>query len=118
MAWRVGLGFAKIAAPMKHVVPHDLGQERAKKAAEAALNTYAGKFEKYSPKVSWATPSKANISFTVKGFTISGALEVLDRSIEMDLDVPFVLRPFKGQALGVIETEIKEWIQKAKTGAV
>lgn len=103
---------------MKHVVPHDLGQEGAKKAAEAALGTYAQKFSKYSPKINWATPSKANISFQVKGFTLSGAVEVLDRSIEMDLDVPFVLRPFKGQALGVIEGEIKEWIQKAKTGAL
>ena len=51
-------------------------------------------------------------------FTLSGSLEVLARSIEMDLDVPFLLRPFKGQALSVIEGEINEWIQKAKTGAV
>jgi methionyl-tRNA formyltransferase len=103
---------------MKHVVPHDLGQERAKKAAESALVTYAQKFQKYSPKIDWSTSSKATISFQVKGFTLSGALEVLERSIEMDLDVPFILRPFKGQALGVIEGEIKEWIQKAKNGAV
>lgn len=103
---------------MKHVVPHDLGQERAKQAAESALSSYAQRFEKYSPKVIWTSNSKAQISFQVKGFTLSGDLEVLDRSIEMDLDVPFVLRPFKGQALNVIETEIKEWIAKAKTGAV
>jgi hypothetical protein len=103
---------------MKHVVPHDLGQERAKQAAEAALGTYAKKFEKYSPKVTWVSNSKAQISFQVKGFTLSGDLEVLDRSIEMDLDVPFLLRPFKGQALSVIEGEIKEWIEKAKAGPV
>jgi hypothetical protein len=103
---------------MKHVVPHDLGQAGAKKAAEAALGAYAQRFQKYSPKIDWATPSKANISFQVKGFTLSGALEVLERSIEMDLDVPFILRPFKGQALGVIEGEIKEWIQRAKSGVL
>lgn len=103
---------------MKHVVPHDLGQERAKAAAEAALTAYAEKFAKYSPKVSWASSNSAQISFQVKGFTLSGSLEVLARSIEMDLDVPFVLRPFKGHALGVIEGEINEWIQKAKSGAV
>ncbi len=116
--WRSAEEFAKIARPMKHVVHHDLGQERAKQAAEAALGTYAKKFEKYSPKVNWTTSSKAQISFNVKGFTLSGDLEVLDRSIEMDLDVPFVLRPFKGQALNVIENEIKDWIAKAKSGAV
>jgi len=103
---------------MKHVVTHDLGQERAKAAAVAAFDSYAQKFSKYSPKVDWTSTNKAQISFQVKGFTLSGALEVLDRSIEMDLDVPFLLKPFKGQALSVIEGEIKEWIQKAKTGAV
>lgn len=103
---------------MKHVVSHDLGQARAKAAAEAAFGAYAQKFAKYSPKVNWTSTNKAEISFQVKGFTLSGSLEVLDRSIEMDLDVPFLLKPFKGQALSVIEGEIKEWIQKAKTGAV
>jgi hypothetical protein len=103
---------------MKHVVSHDLGQERAKAAAEAAFGAYAQKFAKYSPKVSWTSTNTAQISFQVKGFTLSGSLEVLPRSIEMDLDVPFLLRPFKGQALSVIEGEINEWIQKAKTGTV
>jgi hypothetical protein len=103
---------------MKHVVPHDLGQERAKTAAEAALAAYAQKFAKYSPKVNWTSSNSAQISFQVKGFSVSGSLEVLERSIEMDLDVPFLLRPFKGQAMSVIEGEINEWIQKAKTGAV
>jgi len=33
----------------------------------------------------------------------------------LDIDVPFLLRPFKSQALGVIEGEINEWIKKAKS---
>jgi len=100
---------------MKHSVPHDLGQERAKKVAESALATYSQKYANYSPQVVWKTPNKAEISFKVKGMALSGALEVLDRSIDMDIDVPFLLRPFKSQALGVIEAEINEWIKKAKT---
>lgn len=103
---------------MKHVVHHDLGQERARKVAEAAFRTYSEKFAKYSPKASWVSPQKAEIGFTVKGMTLSGSIEVLEKTIEMDLDVPFLLRPFKGQALAVIEGEIKEWISKAKTGEV
>ena len=54
---------------MKHSVPHDLGQEKAKKAAEAALAQYAQKFAKYNPKTSWVSDSKANISFAIKGMT-------------------------------------------------
>jgi hypothetical protein len=103
---------------MKHVVRHDLGQERARKVAHAALNAYSEKFAKYSPKVNWTSENNAQISFNVKGFNLSGALEVLDRSIEMDLDVPLMLRPFKGQALRVIEEEINDWIGKAKNGQV
>ena len=103
---------------MKHVVSHDLGQERAKAAAEAAFGAYAQRFAKYSPQVNWTSDNSAKISFQVKGFTLTGSLEVLPKTIEIDLDVPFLLKPFKGQALSVIEREITQWIQKAKTGAV
>ncbi|HEY4103841.1 MAG TPA: polyhydroxyalkanoic acid system family protein [Polyangiaceae bacterium] len=100
---------------MKHSVPHDLGQERAKKVAESALATYAEKYANYHPRVMWTSANRAEISFRVKGMSLSGALEVLDRSIDMDIDVPFLLRPFKSQALGVIEGEINDWIKKAKS---
>jgi hypothetical protein len=99
---------------MKHSVPHDLGQERAKKVADSALSTYAQKYSSYNPKVTWKSANSAEISFKVKGMELSGSLEVLDRSIDLDIDVPFLLRPFKSQALGVIEGEINEWIKKAK----
>ena len=99
---------------MKHSVHHDLGQERAKKVAESALSTYAQKYANYNPQVIWKGPNKADISFKVKGMSLSGSLEVLDKTIDLDMDVPFLLRPFKNQALGVIEGEIKDWIKKAK----
>ena len=99
---------------MKHSVPHDLGQERAKKVAESALSAYSQKYANYHPQVTWKGPNKADISFKVKGMALSGSLEVLASSIDLDIDVPFLLRPFKRQALGVIEGEINEWIKKAK----
>lgn len=99
---------------MKHTVSHDLGQERAKKVTESALSTYAEKFAKYSPKTTWTTPNKANISFSVKGMSLSGAVEVKEKTIELELDVPFLLKPFQGQAISVIEGEIKTWLAKEK----
>jgi len=99
---------------MKHSVPHDLGQERAKKVAESALAAYSQKYANYHPQVSWTAQNRAAISFKVKGMSLGGTLEVLDKSIDLDIDVPFMLRPFKSQALGVIEGEITEWINKAK----
>jgi hypothetical protein len=99
---------------MKHTVSHDLGQERAKKVTESALATYSEKFAKYSPKTTWTSPSRAQIAFSVKGMNLSGAVEVKEKTIELDLDVPFLLRPFQGQALSVIEGEIKSWLAKEK----
>jgi hypothetical protein len=99
---------------MKHSVSHDLGQERAKKVTEAALNSYAEKFAKYSPKTTWTGPSSAKISFSVKGMTLTGGVEIKDKSIDLDLDVPFLLRPFQGQAVSVIEGEIRAWLDKEK----
>lgn len=103
---------------MKHSVTHDLGQDRAKQAAEAAIAAYAQKFAKYHPQTTWVSPTRANISFNIKGMTLSGSIEVLPRSIDLDLEVPFLLRPFKSQALAVIEAEIREWIDKARAGSV
>ena len=37
-------------------------------------------------------------------------------SIELELDVPFLFRPFRKQAIRVIEEEVQEWIEKAKAG--
>lgn len=103
---------------MKHVVHHGLGFEKAKKVTEAAVGSYTERFQKYDPKISWKSDRKAQIIFTVKGVSLEGVLEVGDKDIEMDLDVPFLLRPFKGKAISVIEEEIKKWIAKAKAGEI
>jgi hypothetical protein len=46
--------------------------------------------------------------------SLNGAVEVKDKSIDLELDVPFLLKPFQGQAISVIEGEIKEWLAKEK----
>lgn len=101
---------------MKHSVSHDLGQQRAKQAAEAAMRAYTTKFAKFHPQTRWVTDSRADITFNVKGMNLSGSLEVHEKTIDLDLEVPFLLRPFKSQAISVIEGEIREWIDKARAG--
>ncbi|HEV8548858.1 MAG TPA: polyhydroxyalkanoic acid system family protein [Polyangiaceae bacterium] len=103
---------------MKHSVPHDLGQDRAKQAAEAAIAAYGQKFAKYHPQTRWVTPTRAEIAFTVKGMHLSGSIDVQPKTIDLDMEVPFLLRPFKNQAIGVIEGEIREWIDKARAGQI
>lgn len=103
---------------MKHTVPHKLGREKARKVADSAFESYKSRFTEYNPSSRWVTDDRAEISFRVKGMTLSGNVEVKDEAFEMDLEVPFMLRPFKGTALSVIEGEIKKWIGKAEAGEV
>ncbi len=103
---------------MKHTVSHDLGQQKAKQVAEAALRTYGEKFSEYSPSVTWVTDSEASLGFNVKGFALKGGIVVRPAEFELSLEVPFMLKPFQGKAIGVIESEMRHWIDKAKSGAL
>ncbi|MEB2313112.1 MAG: polyhydroxyalkanoic acid system family protein [Sorangiineae bacterium] len=103
---------------MKHTVPHELGQERAKKVAVAALDSYKERFAKYEPNARWTNERHADIDFRVKGVSLTGSLDVNPASIELDLEVPFLFKPFKGKAIALIEEEIKKWMAKAKAGEI
>jgi hypothetical protein len=103
---------------MKHTVVHDLGRAKAKQVAEAAWGSYSSRFSSYSPTVQWENDYKANIGFNVKGVSLKGSIEVNEKDIALDLEVPFLLKIFKGQALKVIEEEILRWIAKSKAGEI
>ncbi len=101
---------------MKHSVSHSLGRDKARKVACAAFDAYAQRFSEYSPQTIWKTEDLADLSFKVKGIELRGAVEVTDSAIIMELkNVPFLMKPFQGKALKVVEIEIKEWIAKADT---
>ena len=102
---------------MKHEIAHDLGQAKAREITDKALEAYRARFAEYDPKLSWKNEKLAEIGCTIKGMKIGGTVEVADRSITLDIEVPFILRPFKGMAVDVIEGEIRKWIDRAKTGA-
>jgi len=63
-------------------------------------------------------PDGTDIAFSAKGIKLKGTLEILPKAIEMDLDVPFLLKPFKKKAISVIDEETKKWIAKAKAGEI
>lgn len=103
---------------MKHSVSHDLGKDQALKVTQAAWKSYSDRFSKYSPTCNWTSQYHAAIGFTAKGINLKGELDVSDRAIDLDLDVPFLLKPFKSMALDVVEQEIKVWIAKSKAGEI
>jgi len=103
---------------MNHSIPHDLGEDQAKRVTEKALAAYAERFSEYGPQVLWSDPKRAQVTFSVKGLSLSGVIQIQSRSIDIELEVPFMLRPFKGKALEVIERELSKWIEKAKAGKI
>jgi len=103
---------------MDYSVKHDLGKEKAKQVTEAAYNSYKERFAKYSPTADWVSPYSCDITFTAKGIKLRGNLTVTENSVDMELNVPLLLRPFKKMALGIVTDEIKSWIAKAKAGEI
>jgi len=103
---------------MKHSVPHSLGKERAQKVTRAAFDAYTAKYTDYGARANWVRDDRAEISFAVKGMSLKGHVDVTDRDIEYDIEVPFFLKPFQKMAMGRIEEEIAKWIDKAKRGEV
>ena len=103
---------------MKHVIKHDLDQPTAKRAMDAAFDVYKTRFSDYNPQVAWQGDTRATISFRAKGVSIEGNIELHEREIHVELKVPFLLRPFTGKAVAVVEETVQEWVAKAKAGEV
>jgi len=101
---------------MKHAVTHDLDHETARRVTEHAFSSYKDRFTEYKPTMQWVSDRRADVGFTVKGMSLKGAFELSPGEIGLELDVPLLLRPFKGVAIKVIEDEIRKWVGKAKAG--
>ncbi len=100
----------------KLVIPHNLDPAKARQATTKALESYGERFSDYSPTANWVQDNRCEISFSVKGKSLDGAMELHPSEIHLELDVPFLFRPFKKKALGVIKDQIELWIGKAETG--
>lgn len=102
----------------KHVITHDLDLDLARKVTDKAFETYAEKFKDYSPTADWVSETKSNITFNAKGIKVNGAVELKPKAVELELEVPLLLRPFRKRAVAIIDEEIRGWIAKAKAGEI
>ncbi len=101
---------------MKHEIHHDLDVATAKKVTDRAFSEYKSKFPDYSPTFQWTSDNQADVSFSVKGKRLDGSIAIAEKTITLHLDVPLLMRPFQGMAVGVIDKEVKNWIEKARKG--
>ncbi len=101
---------------MKHVIKHSLDQGTARKAAEAAYDSYSKKLPDYSPTADWTSETHCDCGFTAKGIHLTGSMDLEPGGIAMDLNVPLLFRPFKKKAMAVVEREVRKWIDAAERG--
>ncbi|MEM8609835.1 MAG: polyhydroxyalkanoic acid system family protein [Myxococcota bacterium] len=102
---------------MDYTIKHDLSPELARKAAQKAADYYTEKWQKYNATATWHDEDHAEISFRVKGVDVAATLEMQPGQIVVDMKkVPLILRPFKKQALDVVQKTMTKWVEKAKNG--
>ncbi|WP_437674206.1 polyhydroxyalkanoic acid system family protein [Sorangium sp. So ce131] len=98
---------------MKHTIEHDLNDTEAKLAAERAIAQYRERYAEYEPFLLWRDDKRAELGFSVKGVKLKGSMELRPGALDVDLDVPFLLRPFKGVAIAAIDKEVRHFIEEA-----
>jgi len=103
---------------MQHRIAHTLDSQLARQVARKAADSYVERFAKYSPVVRWETEDRAQLSFSAKGVSLAGTLQLQPGAIVIDLQVPFLLKPFSGRAVSVIEEQVRHWIGVAERGAL
>lgn len=93
---------------MKHVIQHHLDVAQSRRVAERALGHYTARYAKYEPRVRWVDERRAEVTFTAKGMTLRGSVELQPGAVAVDLEVPFLFRAFRGTAIRILEAEIKK----------
>ncbi len=101
---------------MKHAIPHNLTPEVARGALERAFASYREKYAEYNPTMTWEHDKRAAIGFKVKGVSLDGAIELHPTKMDVELDVPFLFKPFQKKAIEIVEREVRVWIDKAEKG--
>lgn len=101
---------------MKHQIHHGLELPLAKKAIDEAMKAYSARFEEFNPTFVWQTETRGRLGFKAKGVKVEGDIDIVGPNVEVDLEVPFILRIFKGKAIEVIDNEVRAWVEKARNG--
>jgi Putative polyhydroxyalkanoic acid system protein (PHA_gran_rgn) len=96
---------------VKHIVQHPLTKIDAKRAVEAAWASYSQRLTKYDPRLQWLSEDQARVDFKIRGMSFQGRFRIADRSLELELDVPLLLRPFVKPATLAIDHEVAKWVK-------
>lgn len=101
---------------IKHEIHHGLEPALARRAIDKAMDGYRERFSEFSPTYDWTSEDAGRFAFTALTVTVSGDLEIVGPKILVDIQVPFLLRAFKGRAIQAIDDEVRGWVEKARAG--
>ena len=101
---------------MKQTIAHDLSMELARLAARSALAHYQTRFAHAHITPAWHGPDEAVVTFSLRGFHLKPRIHLRAGAIEVEMDVPFLARPFETRARARIERELALWLDKARRG--
>lgn len=101
---------------MKQTVPHDLQMDLARQAANAALTDFQRRFPHAHITPQWLSPDEAIVAFSLRGFRLNPRIRLRAGAIDVEMDIPFLARPFESRARARIERELAVWLDKARRG--
>ncbi|MFO0574528.1 MAG: polyhydroxyalkanoic acid system family protein [Polyangia bacterium] len=90
---------------------HARDPSRVRALLEEALAHYRDRHPRASPKMVWQGPNRAELSAHVRGIRLTGHVTLLPDAVEVEVEVPFLLRPFQGLAISRVEHEVERWLR-------
>ena len=95
---------------MKHAIKHPLSPDRAKKMLDRLFGVYGEHYKEYDLETSWSDEKTAQIGMKVKGREITGQVKVCDDCYEVDIELPAIVRMFKGRIRKELDDTVAEWV--------
>ncbi len=99
---------------MKQTIAHDLSMELARQAANAALADFQRRFPHAHITPEWLSADEAIVAFSIRGFHLNPRIRLRPGAIDVEMDIPFLARPFEGRARARIERELALWLDRAR----
>jgi hypothetical protein len=103
---------------MKHVIEHGLDAATAHKVTERAFAEYRARYPSYDPTLTWTSERVAKVGLSAKGVKLAGAVTLREHAIDVELEVPLLLRVFQKRAVEVIDREVRAWVERARGGDI
>ncbi len=101
---------------MKYSKAHGLGStERARALVDEAFAYYREQFASYNPVATWSSPEQGPLTVEALGKKLAVHVSLTNDRVDLEGDLPLLLRPFSSKITSVLDGKIAEWATKKPT---